>query len=250
MTDTTPEASALSFTLDGETIAYTAGQSILDAAHAAGKYVPHLCYHPELSPHGSCRLCVVNVNGKMAAACTTPAQRGVKVENNTDQLQRMRRSLTQLLFIEGNHHCPSCEMSGQCQLQAMAYHLDMHDNHFEHLYPQRQIDASHPEIFIDRDRCINCALCVRASHEMDQKDVFGLAGRGIQSQLIMHSESGLLADTALQSTDKAAHICPVGAILPRTGHYQQKPEQRLYDQYRIDQIGNQRADNFSPGDQS
>lgn len=242
---TTPQ---LAFMLDGVRIPFTAGQSILAAAHAAGHYIPHLCFHPNLSPHGSCRLCIVSIHGRMAAACTTPAQADAEVSSATPELTHSRRLLTQLLFVEGNHFCPSCEVSGQCQLQAMAYHLGMQDSHFLHLYPHRELDASHPDVLIDRDRCINCALCVRASHEVDHKPVFELGGRGIHSSLRMASDSGKLADTPLDASDRSAHICPVGTILPRSPHYQHKPGQRLYDQHALAEIGNQRADRYDNGE--
>ncbi|HZV55861.1 MAG TPA: 2Fe-2S iron-sulfur cluster-binding protein [Rhodocyclaceae bacterium] len=201
------------FLLDGEEIPFAPGQTIIEAAKAAGKWIPHLCWHPDFEPHGSCKLCTVKVNGRLGAACTIAAQAGAEVENRTQELDDKRRTLLQLLFVEGNHFCPSCEKSGNCLLQGTAYELGMLSPHFDMFYPDRPVDASHPDILLDFNRCILCELCVRASREVDGKNVFALSGRGIRTHLIVNSESGRLADTDFSANDRAASICPVGVIL-------------------------------------
>ncbi len=118
--------------VDGQEVPFKEGQTIMDAAMAAGIYIPHLCHNPELRPHGSCRVCTVKVNGRTAAACTMPAQKDQVVENTTEELQAHRRSLLQMLFVEGNHVCPACEASGNCQLQAVAYYVGMLSPHYNH----------------------------------------------------------------------------------------------------------------------
>jgi [NiFe] hydrogenase diaphorase moiety small subunit len=106
-------------------------------------------------------------------------------ELRSDDLEHDRKHITQMLVVEGNHFCPSCERIGNCQLQAVAYYLDMHDNHFPHFFANREMDASHPDILIDHNRCIFCNLCVRASQEKDNKNVFAISGRGINKRLII-----------------------------------------------------------------
>lgn len=203
------------FLLDGEEVLFVPGQTIMQAAKAAGKWIPHLCWHPDFEAHGSCKLCTVQVNGRLGAACTIAAQAGVEVENRTQDLDDKRRTLLQLLFVEGNHFCPSCEKSGNCLLQATAYELGMMSPHFDHFYPDRPVDASHRDTLLDFNRCILCELCVRASRDVDGKSVFALSGRGIKSHLIVNSESGRLADTDFAATDRAASVCPVGVILKK-----------------------------------
>ena len=163
-------------TIDGKTLPFEDGQTIMDAALAAGVYIPHLCHNPELKPHGSCKLCVVNASGRNVTACTMPASDGMVVTNNTPELNEDRKALVQMLFVEGNHICPACEASGNCQLQAAGYYLHMQSPHFTHFYPPRRVDASHPDIFLDLNRCILCELCVRASRDIDKKNVFGISG--------------------------------------------------------------------------
>jgi len=224
----------MSIVIDGRHVAFSEGQTIIEAALAAGIYIPHLCYQPDFEPHGSCKVCAVKVNGRACSACTTNASDGQVVDNNSDEINTSRRTITQMLFVEGNHLCPSCEKSGDCELQAVAYHLKMFDAHFPHLFPHREIDASHPNIMLDRDRCIFCELCVQASRDVDQKNVFAISGRGIDSELVVNSPSGELRDSDLDVNDKAAHVCPVGAILIKRQAFEVPIGQRTYDKHTID----------------
>jgi len=221
------------FQLDGEEIPFTPGQTIMQAAKAAGKYIPHLCWHPDFSGHGSCKLCVVKSRGHVENACVAPARKDMVVENRSPELDDMRRTLLQLLFVEGNHFCPSCEKSGNCVLQATACELGMLTPHFDHFYPNRPVDASHHEVLLDFNRCIMCELCVRASREVDGKNVFALSGRGIASHLIVNSESGRLRDTDFSATDRAAEVCPVGVILKKRVGFAKPIGERDYDQQPI-----------------
>ena len=193
------------FTIDHEQVPFEQGQTIMDAAMAAGIYIPHLCHNPEFHPHGSCKLCTVKVNGRPASACTTQVAEGAVVENDTDELMDDRRILLKMLFVEGNHVCPACEKSGRCQLQAVAYYCNMLAPEFTHFYPHRQVDASHPDMIIDFNRCILCTLCVRASRDVDGKGVFAVGGRGIDSQLLVNAPSGRLGDTDFTTDDRAAN---------------------------------------------
>jgi [NiFe] hydrogenase diaphorase moiety small subunit len=224
------------FTLDGKVIPFEEGETIMEAAAAAGVYIPHLCHHPEFKPHGSCKLCTVNIGGRLGAACTNRAAEGMAVESETEALNADRRALTQMLFVEGNHVCPSCEKSGNCQLQAVAYHLGMLTPHFTHFYPARDVDASHPDVLLERNRCILCELCVRASRDVDGKNVFGIGGRGIRARLIVNSASGRLADTSLSVTDRAAEVCPTGAIIRKRHGFTVPIGKRLYDHHDIAEV--------------
>lgn len=225
-----------SFTLDGRIIPFEDGETIIDAAEAAGVYIPHLCHYLGYTPHGSCKLCSVKVNGRICSACAFPAAEGQEVNSSTDELNRDRKRITQMLFVEGNHLCPGCEKSGNCRLQAVGYFLNMYDNHFPHFFAKREVDASHQDVLIDHNRCIFCTLCVRASREKDGKNVFDISGRGINKRLIVNSPTGLLKDSDLAVTDQAAHICPTGAILVKHGGYHIPIGCREFDHQSIDQL--------------
>ena len=227
MSRSVPNVETLS--LDGEELPFAPGDTILQAAHRVGRYIPHLCWHPDFPAHGSCRVCSVKVNGRPAAACTVRASPGLEVESNTEELNAHRKTLLQMLFVEGNHFCPSCEKSGNCQLQATAYAMQMEGPHFEEFYPTRPVDASHPDILLDFDRCILCELCVRASRDVDGKNVFAVGGHGMGTHLIVNSESGRLADTPMTLDDRAAQVCPVGVILPKRRGFDVPIGQRRFD---------------------
>ena len=223
------------FTLDGKAISFEEGETIIQAATRAGVFIPHLCYHPEFKPHGSCKLCTVKANGRQTASCTMRAMAGMVVESNTEEINAERRSLTQMLFVEGNHFCPSCEKSGNCQLQATAYYLGMMSPHYDHFFPNRAVDASHPEVLLDFNRCILCSLCVRASRDIDGKNVFALSGRGIGTHLIVNAKSGQLSDTNFSLDDKAAEVCPVGVILKKRRGFAVPIGERTYDKRPINE---------------
>lgn len=202
------------FTIDGVEVTAISGQTIMEAADEAGVYIPRLCDHEGLRHQGSCRVCTVKAGGRSVSACTQPAAPGEAVENETPHITKMRRDLVEMLFHEGNHLCPICEASGNCELQAMAYRLDMTEaTRFPYLEPCRALDASHPDIALDTNRCISCGRCIRASQDVDGKGVFGYVGRGIHRRVAVNGEN--LAATDAEITDHAisSEVCPVGCII-------------------------------------
>ncbi len=216
------------FTIDSKTVTAKPGMTIMQAADEAGIYIPRLCSHPELRAHGSCRVCTVLVDGRPQAACTQPAAHGIAVENETEQLRRVRRNIVDMLFVEGNHYCMFCEKSGNCELQAMAYRLGIDVSQYPYLYPSRKLDASHPDVFIDHDRCILCARCVFASRDIDKKGVFGFEGRSRFKRLAVSDRDGA-AGTCLAASDKAMDVCPVGTLMRKHIGYAIPMGKRIYD---------------------
>lgn len=223
--------------IDGVPVKFEPGQSILEAALSNGIFIPHLCWHPDFGAHASCKLCTVIVNGRNGSACTVKAMPGQEVFSNTPELGERRRTLLQMLFVEGNHFCPGCEKSGNCKLQAHAYEEEMLDPHFNQFYPNRPLDGSHPDILLDLNRCIMCELCVRASRDVDGKSVFGLSGRGRASHIVVNSPSGKLGDTDISVNDRAVHVCPVGAILVKRVGFATPIGKRPFDKAPISELG-------------
>ena len=217
------------FRLDGEEVPFAPGETVLEAATRAGRHVPHLCWAPGFAPHGSCRVCLVKVGTRTVAACSTRAAPGLEVTLADEALTAQRKSVLQMLFVEGNHFCPSCEKSGHCRLQASAYADGIEGPHFEEFYPDRPLDASHPDLLLDFNRCILCGLCVRASRQIDGKAVFALGGHGIGSHLVVNSTTGRLADSDVHPDDAAVGICPVGVILKKRQGFAVPIGQRRYD---------------------
>jgi [NiFe] hydrogenase diaphorase moiety small subunit len=222
----------VTFLLDGEVIQGQEGQSIMQAADEAGKYIPRLCAHKDLTPHGSCRMCTVLVNGRPQSACTQPIADGILVESETPKVNGLRANIIDMLFVEGNHFCMFCEKSGNCELQALAYRFGITAPKYPYQFPQRDLDASHPDIFLDRNRCVLCGRCVRASQELDGKNVFQFVGRGVEKRVAVNSEEGLKGTDA-DVVDKAISVCPVGAILKKRVGYAVPVGQRLYDHQPI-----------------
>jgi [NiFe] hydrogenase diaphorase moiety small subunit len=207
---------ALRFTIDGVAVAAIHGQSVIEACDAAGIYIPRLCHHPELEPSGNCRVCTCKINGKNSAACVTPATHGMVIENATPELTADRRAVIEMLFVEGNHPCPYCVASGDCELQALGYRLGMVAPLQPYQWPSRRIDATHPDIYLDHDRCILCSRCIRASRMEDGKTVFGFAGRGIAMRLNIDAEGGL-GDTQMAAIDKASSATAIASRTARAG---------------------------------
>jgi [NiFe] hydrogenase diaphorase moiety small subunit len=223
------------FLLDGRPVPFEEGQSVLAAARRAGFYIPHLCWREDFPPHGSCKLCIVKIEGRYVSACATQAREGLEAQSETEEILDWRRELVTMLFSEGNHFCPSCEKSGNCDLQALAYDLEILASRHNRFFPHRQVDASHPDILLDLNRCIFCALCIRASRDVDGKNVFSFSGRGLQQHLVVNAESERLGDTSLDKGDLATDVCPVGVILHKRRGFAVPIGDRLYDKTPISQ---------------
>ena len=207
-------AEKIKITIDGIDVPAETGQTILEAADAAGIYIPRLCAHPDLKPIGSCRVCTVIVDGRPQAACVKPVADGMEIQNNTPELLEHRRNLIDMMFVEGNHFCMFCEKSGNCELQAMAYRFGITAPQYPFQFPEKDVDGSHPDILLDHNRCIMCARCVRASQELDGKNVFQSIGRGFERKIGVNGEKAL-ADTDMSADDRAADVCPVGCIIKK-----------------------------------
>ncbi|MBM4062000.1 MAG: 2Fe-2S iron-sulfur cluster binding domain-containing protein [Planctomycetes bacterium] len=225
-------ANDISFTIDGVEVAAAPGQTIIEAAEAAGIYIPRLCHKPGLEPFGGCRVCTVKSNGRPCSACTQPVAPGMVVENDTEELRALRRDLVELLFVEGNHFCMFCEKSGHCELQALAYRFGIAAPRFDYTWPARQVDMSHPDILVDHNRCILCGRCVRTSRQVDGKNVFQFVGRGHEKRLAVNAEADLGATDAAV-TDAAVGACPVGALLKKRIGFATPVGRRPYDERPI-----------------
>ena len=122
--------------IDGKEIEAKQGQTILAAAVDNGIYIPTLCAFEGITPKASCRICTVKVNGRPMTACSTPAENGMEIENDTAEINDIRKAIIEALFVEGNHFCPSCEKSGNCDLQALGYRYQMLVPRFPYSFPK------------------------------------------------------------------------------------------------------------------
>ena len=219
--------SEINITIDGKKIKAKAGQTIVEAAKENGVYIPTLCDYEGIKPAGTCRICTVKIGGRNMAACTTPVAEGMVIENDVPELNDFRKAIVEMLFVEGNHMCPVCEKSGNCELQALAYKYTMLAPRFPYLWPQRTVDASFPKILIDRNRCIQCLRCVRGVTTADGKHIFGLVNRG--GKAIISVDPELAQEMTEEMAEKAMELCPVGAILKKEVGYAVPIGMRKYD---------------------
>ena len=219
------------FEIDGKKCQADAGAMLIDAAGENGVYIPFLCNMPGFKPRGACRVCNVKVNGKLATACTTRVAEGMKVENDTDELNGMRKIILEVLFVEGNHFCPTCEKSGNCELQALAYRFRIMAPRFPYLYPERRVEADSPKLFLDRNRCILCKRCIRAVKDGRGRSLFAFLKRGRHTEIALDRE--LAASLTDDGAQKAMDVCPVGAILRKRKGFDVPVGRRKWDQQPI-----------------
>lgn len=202
----------IKFTIDGKECQAEAGQTIYEAAVANGVYIPVLCHFEGLKPVGSCRICSVRVNGRWMASCTQPVTPGMVIENNVPEVEEYRKAIIEMLFVEGNHFCPACEKSGNCELQALAYRYQIMVPQFPYLFPKRDIEAF-PGFLLEHNRCIQCQRCIRAVQTGDGKKIFALKNRS--GRVRINVDKKLAAKLTEEEVHKAMEVCPVGAILKK-----------------------------------
>lgn len=220
-------ADIITFKIDGKKCMAKSGQYIFDAAKENGIFIPTLCNYPGTKPVGSCRICTVNVNKRPLTACTTPVAEGMEIENNTAELNDFRKAIIELLFTEGNHFCPACEKSGNCELQALAYRYRMDVPRFPYQFQKRNVDASHPKILHDRNRCILCKRCVRLVTDDQGRQAYTFRKRGHSVSVIMDKQLG--ANMTDEMAQKSMDVCPVGSLLVKEIGFKTPIGQRKYD---------------------
>jgi [NiFe] hydrogenase diaphorase moiety small subunit len=220
-------ATFVKFTLNGVECLAEDGTQLVEAAAENGVFIPTLCNYPGIPPKGSCRICTVLVNGIPVTACTTRVVEDMKVQTSTPELESFRKSVVEILFAEGNHLCPSCEKSGSCELQALAYRYRMTVPHFPYLFPKRDVEAWHPKILKDHNRCILCKRCIRGIHNKDGKALFAFGKRG--DRLVINIDPETSRDVSDELVQKAMAMCPVGAILKKEKGFDVPIGSRKYD---------------------
>ncbi|MEX0680945.1 MAG: 2Fe-2S iron-sulfur cluster-binding protein [Balneolales bacterium] len=217
----------ISFTIDGVTCMAEKDSYIIDAARHNDIYIPSLCNIQGVAPKGACRMCSIKANGKLMTSCTTKISNGMEIETHTPELLHLRKSIIEMLFVEGNHFCPACEKSGDCELQALAYRYTMTVPRYPYQYPKRDIDSFHPLIIKDHNRCILCKRCVRVIKDKNGKSIFAFKDRGYNTKIYVDPD--LAENLTEELAQKAVDICPVGAIIKRDNGFKTPIGQHKYD---------------------
>jgi NADH-quinone oxidoreductase subunit G len=197
--------------VDGRTLEAAEGASILSAARDAGIEIPHFCAHPGLIPEGTCRMCVVEVEGsaKLELACSTPVREGMKVTTESPRIKEARRSVLEFLLADHPVDCPICDKAGECRLQDYYRDYGLFAGAFREGKERREkIIPIGEKLLLDRERCILCTRCVRFLRDVTRTRELGVFERGVQSEI------GIYEDTTVASgyAGNLVDLCPVGAI--------------------------------------
>jgi len=206
--------------INGRQVRARSGQTVLEAAKAAGIDIPSLCNHPALTPHGACRVCLVEIERQrtLQPACTFPVAEGMRIETESPKVVEERKFVLQMLFSERNHYCMFCEMSGDCELQALAYRYGLDHWTYQNPYPKIPVDGRRKYFIMDHNRCILCRRCIRACGELAANHTLGVKFRGAKTMIsadmdVPFGESSCVAcGTCLQ-------VCPTGALVDRKSAY-------------------------------
>jgi predicted molibdopterin-dependent oxidoreductase YjgC len=204
-----------SFTFNGKTVGFRQGESVLEAARRAGQEVPSLCFDPRLKAYGSCRVCVVKVNGRVAASCTTPCAPGLEVTVDAE-IAGMRKTLVELtgsLLPEGP--CPQCRLEGVCEFHRVAKSVGASAQpRFAGAPGGAKSEDDNPFLGRDYSRCINCYRCVRICDEIEGDNALAARGRGFDATIATWFDRGLLQSTC-ELCGQCIHTCPTGALSDR-----------------------------------
>src|SRR5574343_879718 len=208
----------LEIEIDGKKLTVNQGSTIIDAAHTAGTYIPHFCYHKKLSIAANCRMCLVEVEKapKPLPACATPVAAGMVVRSSSDKAVQAQKSVMEFLLINHPLDCPICDQGGECQLQDLAVGYGKSASRYEE--EKRVVfkkDVGPLISMEEMSRCIQCTRCVRFGQEVAGVMELGMQHRGEHSEIATFV--GKTVDSELSGN--MIDICPVGALTSKPFRY-------------------------------
>jgi len=207
----------LTLQIDGTDVAGNEGQSVLAVASENAIAIPTMCHLAGLSETGSCRVCVVELEGsdRLFPACTTAIAEGMRITTDSPRLQEYRRTVVEMLFLERAHICSVCVANNHCELQDLSETVGL--DHFELpvINPRVTIDASHPLFAIDHSRCIMCVRCVRVCAEVEGACTWGVMGSGIEERVVTDMGTPWGESATCTSCGKCVQVCPTGALFEK-----------------------------------
>lgn len=208
--------SKVSLTIDGVKIEVEEETTVLEAAKAAGIYIPALCYDSNLEPYGGCRLCLVeieNVEG-LPTSCTMPVAEAMVVHTNTNLAVETRRRIVELLLSDHPDHIPGSPEAERCELGKIASYLGIERSRFKKLERPVFVDDSNPFFTRDSSKCILCGKCVRVCNEIQGVDNLEIFNDGLFSRVITVGHKPII-ESACESCGQCVAKCPTGALMPR-----------------------------------
>ena len=210
----------MTLTIDGQRVTVPEGTSIMRAAMELARKIPKLCATDMVEAFGSCRLCLVEIEGRAGtpASCTTPVMQGMVVRTQTERLKQLRKGVMELYISDHPLDCLTCAANGDCELQDMAgavglrdvrygYDGDKHRNHGK--------DESNPYFTYDPSKCIVCSRCVRACEEVQGTFALTIAGRGFGSVVSPGMEESFLGSECV-SCGACVQACPTATLTEKS----------------------------------
>lgn len=203
-------------TINGKGIITTEGKSVLQAGLDAGIYIPNLCADSSLLPYGGCRMCIAEIEGMrgLPTTCTVMAQEGMKVNTESEAVQKARKDTCELILSNHPLDCLSCPKNGSCELQKVAAYVGITERTLPQISKKVPVDASNPFFSIDRNYCILCAKCVRTCDEITGINAIEIVNRGFESRISTFADKPLM-ESNCRSCGECMARCPVAAIKPK-----------------------------------
>src|SRR4051812_12346987 len=210
----------VTLTIDGVAVTVPDGTSIMRAAMDAGIQVPKLCATDTLDAFGSCRLCLVEIDGRAGtpASCTTPVASGMSVSTQTERLKRLRKGVMELYISDHPLDCLTCAANGDCELQDMAGAVGLRHVRYGYegdKHPQPGLDESNPYFTYDPSKCIVCSRCVRACEEVQGTFALTIAGRGFGSVVSPGMEEKFFGSECV-SCGACVQACPTATLTEKS----------------------------------
>jgi formate dehydrogenase major subunit len=219
-TPASPLEETVTIEIDGLPATVKSGSTIMRAARESGVDVPKLCATDSMKPFGSCRLCVVEIEGRNGypASCTTPVEEGMKIRTQTDSLARLRRNVMELYISDHPLDCLTCSANGDCELQDMAGAVGLREVRYgfdgeNHL--DAEIDTSNPYFSFDPSKCIVCSRCVRACDEVQGTFALTIEGRGFDAKVSAGIGENFL-DSECVSCGACIQACPTATLMEKS----------------------------------
>jgi len=202
-------------TINGQVFDLKSGDTILEVASRNGVRIPTLCYYRKVHPTGSCRICMVEIEGarNLMPACTTPASDGMVVETDTSKVHQVRKMNIELMLAFGKHDCMVCEKNGDCVLQKLAYDYGVERVRIDSTFEPHPIDDANPFIVRDPAKCVMCGRCVQACNEIQVNGAINFGNRGLAAKIVTMNDRPMLdPESECVFCGECVQACPVGAL--------------------------------------
>ena len=200
----------VTLTVDGKKVTVRKLSTVLDAVRKLDIPLPTLCHHPDLTPYGGCRLCIVEIKGlaRPVTACTTPVSEGMEVTTTNSKLEQLRKTTLELILSDHPNDCMVCEKAGNCVLQELAYFYGIKENRFQGERRVYKKKDDNPFVERDMEKCILCGQCLRICDEIQGVGAIDFVNRGFRTKISPPYER----DLSCEFCGQCVAVCPTGAL--------------------------------------